>query len=149
MRGALPALLALLLAAPAAAETLVAARTLRAQTVLGPGDVAVVEGRVPGALSDPAQAIGREARVILHAGRPLRAADLGPPALVERNAPVTLLYRSGLLTIAAEGRALGRAGAGETVRVMNIASRSIVTGRVAPDGTVLVGPSPLPDGALP
>jgi len=135
-------LLALVLAAaPAGAQTLVAARTIRAQTVLAPGDLVAGRATVPGALADPAQAIGLEARVILHAGRPVRAADLGPPALVERNALVTLAWQAGVLTILAEGRALGRAGAGETVRVLNLASRATVTGRVAADGTVVVGPS--------
>ncbi len=139
MRALLVALL--LAAAHAGARTLVAARTIRAQTVLAPGDLVTGPVAVPGALADPAAAIGLEARVILHAGRPVRAADLGPPALVERNALVTLAWRAGLLTIRAEGRALGRAGAGETVRVLNLASRATVTGRVAADGTVVVGAS--------
>jgi flagella basal body P-ring formation protein FlgA len=132
------ALILALAAAPAAADTLVAARTLRAQAILTAADLALAPGVTPGALSDPADAIGMEARVVLYAGRPLRPADLGPPAIVERNQIVTLLYRSGGLEIAAEGRALGRAGAGDSLRVLNLGSRSTVTGRVGPDGTVEV-----------
>ncbi len=123
---------------PATAETVVAARTIRATAILGPGDVALIPADVPGALSDPAAAVGLEARVILHAGRPIRPGDLGPPALVERNGLVTLVYRAGGLAITAEGRALARGGAGDAVRVLNLASRSTVTGVVGPDGRVHV-----------
>ncbi|MCC6304292.1 MAG: flagellar basal body P-ring formation protein FlgA [Rhodobacteraceae bacterium] len=138
----LPVLLLLLSAVPAAAGTLVAARTIRAQSVIGPDDLVPGEATVAGALADPARAVGLEARVILHAGRPVRASDLGPPALVFRNAAVILAFRAGALTIRAEGRALGRAGEGETVRVLNLASRVTVTGRVAADGTVVVAGPP-------
>ena len=137
------ALLALALLAPlsqAAAETLVAARTIRATDLIGPTDVVVVAGRQPGALSDPAEAVGLEARTALYAGRPIRPGDVGPAALVERNAHVTLVYRGGALSILAEGRALGRAAPGESIRVMNLSSRSTVTGIVGPDGRVHVGP---------
>lgn len=144
MRRALLALV--LLGAAAEAGTLVAARTIPSQTVIGPEDVAVGTAAVPGALADPAAAIGREARVILHAGRPIRAADLGPPALVERNGLVTLAYRRGGLAILAEGRALGRAGLGEAVRVMNLASRATVSGVVAGPGLVAVAAAPFPGG---
>lgn len=134
------ALLAALAAGGAVAEaqTLVAARTIRAQSVLVPGDVIPGSETIAGALSDPAAAIGREARVILYAGQPIRPGDLGPPALVERNQRVTLVYREGTLEITAEGRALDRAGAGEPVRVMNLASRNTLTGEVTAGGEVAV-----------
>ena len=136
--------LALLLAAagapaPAAAEgTVLAARTIRAQSVIAPGDVVLDPQPVAGAYAAIAEVIGLEARTILYAGRPIREGDLGPPAVIERNATVLLTYRAGPLAITAEGRALARAGVGETVRVMNLASRSTVTGRVSADGTVAV-----------
>ncbi|MEX5727911.1 flagella basal body P-ring formation protein FlgA [Rhodovulum iodosum] len=136
-------LLCLCLAPPAAAaETVVASRTIRSQAVLGPADVALIVADVPGALDRPEAAIGLEARVMLYAGRPIRAADLAPPALVERNQIVTLEYRNGPLRLTAEGRALGRAGAGEALRVMNLASRGTVRGVVARNGRVLVGTAP-------
>lgn len=135
---------AMLLALPgvAAAESLVAARTLPAQTVISAGDVMLVDAAIPGALDAAAAAVGLETRVAIYAGRPVRAADIGAPALVERNALVTLVYRTGGLTIRAEGRALARAGAGEGIRAMNLASRTTVTGIVGPDGTILVGGNP-------
>lgn len=136
-------LLALLGAQPALAQTLVPARTIPAQGLIAPEDVMLSGAAVPGALSDPAQAVGLEARVALYPGRPIRPGDVGPPALVERNQVVALLFQSGALTISVEGRALDRAGAGEVIRVMNLASRSTVTARVGADGAAYVsGPMP-------
>jgi len=128
-----------LLPLPAMADTVVAAHTVRAQTVLTALDVGLVSQTVPGALSDLDFAIGMEARVMLYAGRPVRAADLVPPALIQRNQIVVLRYLSGGLSIAVEARALGRAAVGESLRVMNLASRSTVSGRVSETGEVIVG----------
>ncbi|MGC9418342.1 MAG: flagellar basal body P-ring formation chaperone FlgA [Rhodovulum sp.] len=144
MTRALLLLAALAAAAPAPAEMLVATRTIRGQTILGPGDIAVAEGTMPGALTDPAEAVGQEARVNLYAGRPIRAGDIGPPAIIERNQIVTLIYRNGPVNIAADARALDRGGVGDALKVMNLASRTTVIGFVAPDGTVTVGASTKP-----
>ncbi|BAQ70716.1 flagellar basal body P-ring biosynthesis protein FlgA [Rhodovulum sulfidophilum] len=123
------------------ADILVATRSVRGQTILGPGDVAVVAGEAVGTLVAPEEAIGQEARVNLYAGRPIRIGDVGPPAIIERNQIVTLRYQSRGLSIAADARALNRAGVGDALRVMNLASRNTVTGFVAPDGSVVVGAS--------
>lgn len=137
--------LLVLLATPAAAETVVATRTIRAQAILGPQDVAVVPGSLAGTLATVDEAIGMETRTILYAGRPIRAEDIGPPALIERNEIVPLVYRRGVLTITAEGRALARGGVGDWLRVMNLGSRTIVSGRVLADGSIEVG-APVPSG---
>ncbi len=130
-----------LAALPLRAEMLVAARTIPAGTVLEPADVVLREGSAAGSIAHPDAAMGLEARVALYPGRPIRAADLGPPALIERNQTVTLVYRQNGLLIATEARALGRAGEGDLLRVMNLASRSTVTGQVDEAGRVIVGPS--------
>jgi flagella basal body P-ring formation protein FlgA len=132
-------LLLLALAAPASAESLVATRTIRAKSLIAPEDLALVSADLPGALSDPAQAVGLEARVSIYAGKPVRPGDIGPPTLVERNQLVTLVFVSGGLAISTEGRALGRGSEGDEVRVMNLGSRNTVTGRIGPDGAVYVG----------
>ncbi len=48
-------------------------------------DVTLVDAEIIGAASAVVEVVGLEARVTLYAGRPIRAADLGPPALVDRN----------------------------------------------------------------
>lgn len=132
------ALLICLLAGTAAAQTVVARHTLRSGTVIEAAHLSLLQKDVEGALSATEDAIGREARVVLYAGRPITRDQLGAPALVERNQTVTLVYRQGGLAIVTEGRALGRAGQGDRVSVMNLSSRSIVEGEVSGPGTVRI-----------
>jgi flagella basal body P-ring formation protein FlgA len=132
-------LILLLTVQPALADSVVATRTIRAQTVIGPDDLTLVAADLPGAVTDPELAIGLEARVAIYAGKPVRLADLGPPTLVERNQIVPLIYLSGGLAISTEGRALARGSAGEVIRIMNLGSRTTVSGRIGPDGAVYVG----------
>lgn len=133
------ALLLALAAAPAMAETVIAARTIRAQTLLTAADVRLVQGDVAGAYAVLDDVVGQEARVALYAGRPIRSNEVGPPAVIDRNQIVLLLFRQGGLSMAAEGRALGRAGVGDRLKVMNLASRQTISGIVREDGTVIVG----------
>ncbi|AXC48572.1 flagella basal body P-ring formation protein FlgA [Paracoccus suum] len=119
------------------AASLTALRTLPAGTVIAEDDLALSPAAV-GGIEDPAAAIGRQARTTIYEGRPLLAANLTNPTLVERNALVTVLYTRDGLSISTEGRALGRGGAGETIRVLNIASRVTLTATVNPDGTLSV-----------
>lgn len=129
----------LLLPDVTAAQSVVAARTIRAQSVIGPDDLTVADTAFPGALTDQSRAIGLEARITIYPGRPVRAGDLGLPAVIERNQIVPISFLSGGLAIQAEGRALARGGVGDLIRVMNLSSRTTVTGRIAADGQVLVG----------
>lgn len=122
----------------AAADSIVATRTIRAQTVLTAEDFTLVDADIPGALTDPVAVVGQEARVTLYAGRPIVASDLVSAALVERNQTVSLVFRSAGLSILTEGRALTRGGVGDQIKVMNLASRMTVTGIIGTDGTVLV-----------
>lgn len=129
---------AILVAGPAAADTVIALRTLRAQTVIGPADVGLEPGTVSGAASRPSDVIGREARVAIYKGRPVLDGDTTAPTLVDRNQIVPLLFVAGPLVIAAEGRALDRGGQGDQIRIMNTVSRTTVTGMVLADGSVAV-----------
>lgn len=123
-----------------AKQVVVAARPVRSGAILTPGDLKLAPASLGGGLSDLSAALGREARVTLFAGRPVRPDDIGPPTLIARNALVVLRYRRGPLSITAEGRALGRGSLGERIRVMNLGSRRTVTGRVTDDGAVEVSP---------
>lgn len=124
----------------ACADSLIAARTIRAHSVLTTEDISLVPETLPGAVGDPAAVIGLETRVTLYQGRAIRADQLGPSAIVDRNQLVTLAYRSAGITILAEGRALARGGTGDVIRVMNTNSRTTVSGVIAPDGSVIVQP---------
>jgi flagella basal body P-ring formation protein FlgA len=128
----------LVIVAPVSADIVVATQTIRANTIVNADAVGLKQGDVGGVHSDLGAVIGLEARKTIYPGRPVRLGDVGAPALVERNQIVTLRYNAGGLDIATEGRSLARAGAGETLRVMNIGSRSTVMGTVMPDGSVKV-----------
>lgn len=137
MRGPITTLL-IFAAGAAAADTVVAARTIRAQEVIASEDLQLRIAEIAGSFTAIDQVAGLEARVALYPGRPVRPADVGPPALVERNQVVPLTYLRAGLSIRAEGRALDRAGVGAWVKVMNLDSRATVMGRVQPDGSISV-----------
>ncbi|WP_458789562.1 flagellar basal body P-ring formation chaperone FlgA [Yoonia sp. MH D7] len=126
------------LGSTAVADTVVAARTIPAQTIISPEDIVVREGTIAGGEADPLLFVGMESRVALYAGRPIRAADVGFPAVIERNQIVPLIFQNSGLRIATEGRSLGRAGPGEIVRVMNLESRTTVSARIGADGIAYV-----------
>lgn len=125
-------------ASPALSETVVAARTIPAQTLIGPEDILLRDLTMAGGESDPLLFVGMESRIALYAGRPIRVGDVGLPAVIERNQIVPLIFKRSGLIIATEGRSLGRAGPGEMVRIMNLSSRSTVTARIGADGIAYV-----------
>lgn len=130
---------ALLAAGAVLAQSVRPVRAIRSLSVLAPEDLTLSDEAVPGAVASIEAAVGREAKVALYPGRPILEAQIGAPALVERNATVRMNYRSGPLNIVTDGRALDRGAAGEPVRVMNLSSRQTVTGTVAADGSIEVG----------
>ena len=123
---------------PACADTLTTVRAVRPLTIIAADDIAFLNQDHLGAITSPGDVIGMEARITLYPGRPIRPGDVGPPALIERNQFIMLIYSRGGLVITTEGRALGRGAAGDRVRVMNIASRTTVAGRVTSEGAVMV-----------
>lgn len=138
MKRALASLFVIFAASAATADIVVATQIIRADTVITADIIGVKKGAIQGAFDDPKLVIGQEARKSLYPGRPIKLADVGAPALVDRNQVVPLVFAGNGLTIETEGRALDRAGAGERLRVMNMGSRTTVTGTVMPDGTVRV-----------
>ncbi|WP_299637128.1 flagellar basal body P-ring formation chaperone FlgA [uncultured Ruegeria sp.] len=133
-------LFTLMLMAPIAAQAdiVVSTRTIRAKEAISAADLELKPTDIADAISDPDRLIGQEARVALYPGRPIRDSDVGPPAIVDRNDLVVLVFSSQPLSITTEGRALGRGAAGDRIRVMNLSSRTTVTGRIRPNGQVEV-----------
>lgn len=121
-----------------AAQTVVAAHGIRARSIIIADDLVTLDQVTIGAITSISDVIGLEARVNLYAGRAIRASDIGTPAILERNQLVIMIFKTGLLSISAEGRVLDRAGVGDLVRVMNLDSRLTVTGRVMQNGTIEV-----------
>jgi len=68
----------------------------------------------------------------------MHAGDVRPADGVERKALVRLPYTTPFISIQADGRALDRGAPGDRIRVMNLSSRSTVSGTVMPNGSVEV-----------
>lgn len=122
----------------ASAQAVIPIHTIRPGEILRLEDVRASEDTKPGFVSDVQAVVGMEARRILYAGRPIKRTDVGPPALVERNQVVVLIYSSPALSIRTEGRALERGAIGDVLRVINLTSRNTVFGRVDASGYVIV-----------
>ncbi len=122
-----------------AAGMLVAVHPIRPRTIVTTNDFEIVDGETAGAIDDIGDVLGLETKVALYPGKPIFADQLGPHASIERNELITLSFRRGALFIVTEGRALDRGGAGEIIRVMNISSKTTLSGRILEDGTVEVG----------
>ncbi|WP_313352269.1 flagellar basal body P-ring formation chaperone FlgA [Paracoccus sp. (in: a-proteobacteria)] len=135
MRGLI--FLLLMLPQSVLAGSVVANRTLPAGTVISAGDVSLVDNQQEGS-KILEQILGQQLRVMVYQGRRIDPSNLAPPTLVGRNQIVTIAYERDALRIEAEGRALSAGSAGQIIRVMNNASRVTVSGRVAPDGTIVV-----------
>ena len=124
--------------ADARGESLVATRVISAQAVLTPEDIAIVDAAIPGAVGDLTLAVGKAARRAIYPGRPILSQDIGPPILITRNQTVVMRFTKAGLEITAEGRALDKGGADEVIRVLALSSKTILSARIAADGSVMV-----------
>jgi len=134
--------------AVATVPAVVPVRRLALGEVVRPEDLRVVRLRAElarGAMAqDPAQVAGRQVRRPLGAESPILLADIAAPALVERNTLVTLVLEAPGMQLAAQGRALEAAPKGAAVRVVNLASQTVVEGVVVAPGRVRVALGPTP-----
>lgn len=117
-------------------EGVYAARTLPSGTILQDEDISLDRDD----LSEEVlrSMLGQQTRVTIYEGRPISAAHLTAPHIVTRNQIVVLAYETALMRIETEGRALEAGQEGQIIRVMNLTSRTTVSGRVTSDGTVIV-----------
>jgi flagella basal body P-ring formation protein FlgA len=130
--------LILLCASPAWADSVVATRSIPPGAVISAEDVTLVAMDVPDALNALKDAIGQIAPSGLNAGHLVRADQITPQLRIQRNAVVALTLRSGGLEIQTEGRALAEGGVGDVIAIMNLSSRTRISGRINSDGSVLV-----------
>ncbi|MCC6764850.1 MAG: flagellar basal body P-ring formation protein FlgA [Deltaproteobacteria bacterium] len=123
-------------------SVVVAKQPLPRGTVLGPGDLAVVERDrhdVPDdALTEVEEAIGMETKVALAADAPLPRTALAPPVVVKKGDLVTMIVETAAMKLTVAGEALEPGAVGAGIKVMNRASRQTVAGKVIEHGVVLV-----------
>jgi flagella basal body P-ring formation protein FlgA len=128
--------------AAATAAVVVATRRLALGEVVGAGDLRLVRQRAervrPGLATDPGQVVGKALRRPVMEGVSFSLGDLSLPAVIEKNAAVTLVMEGPGISMTAQGRAMAAAARGEVVPVMNLASRTVVEGQAIGPGRVRV-----------
>jgi len=128
--------------APRNAEILTYARSLNAGEIVLPSDLVWAK-----AVADPPDAprsaevvIGMAARRPLRAGDPVLAHDVAPPIVIKPGDTVEVTYADAGIRLTLQGKALASAAAGDTVNVLNTASKKVIeTVATGPDQAV-VGP---------
>jgi flagella basal body P-ring formation protein FlgA len=139
--------LAMLTAAPSAfaasIELPVARQTIPAGSEIGHRDL--VERKFPSrtatqfaVASHRSQLVGQVTRRTLLPGQPIPINSVEKPLLVKRGEPARLVFQEQGLVIIMQVEALQNGGAGSFVRVRNVDSGLVVSGRVQQDGTIRV-----------
>jgi flagellar basal body P-ring formation protein FlgA len=135
--------------APAAAtaargnvEVLTYARSLMAGEVVQPSDLvwAKMAAAPADSPSDAEAVIGQAAKRPLRAGAVVQARDVAAAQVIKSGDIVTVSYDAGGVSLSMQGKAMGAAGAGETLAVQNPASKKIVQTVVTGPGQAVVGP---------
>lgn len=124
--------------AGAPVATIVLARNVPAGAIFAASDVRIDGGESDAVRAMLAAIVGKEAKRLLLEGAAVRETDFRSPTLVTRNGLVRVEFSKGPLTMSTEGRALSAGAAGETVKVMNLQSKTVVTAVVTARGKVLV-----------
>lgn len=125
-------------------EIPVLARAMQKGEVVGDGDIEwkpVRELQMQrGILTELDQVVGQQLRHSARPGQALRATDVQRPVLVAKGSAVTMVLRSGGLSLTAQGRAVEDGGRGDTIRVTNSHSKITVEAKVQGPGMVSVLP---------
>ena len=118
------------------------ASTLKAGAVLTPADIEMK--KVPFDYADQSgvetaeDLVGKELKRNGRAGLMLKAADVAERVTVRRNTQVTVLLKTGPMTLTVVGQSLADASAGQPVQVMNTVTKKILSGVAMADGTVAI-----------
>lgn len=126
-------------------EVPVLARAVRPGEEITPADVAwlrVREDEVrPQSVRDAGELIGLSPKRYIAVSRMIRISDLQEPVMVAKGAIVSMIYRTGGLTLTASGRAMEDGGRDDVIRVMNDRSRVTVEATIVAPGQVVVSPT--------
>lgn len=86
--------------------------------------------------TDYDQVIGMSTRRVLKPGEPFRLRDLNRPHLVEKGGLVTMVLRTPMMQLTAQGRALQDGALGDVIKVQNPRSGKTILGTVVENRTV-------------
>lgn len=120
----------------------VAARTVEKGSIIHDGDIETMLIKASMAKGDIALSrptiVGQVARRNILSGKPFKVSDLDSPISVTRGDKVLLIYKTGILELSAQGRALQDGRIGERVNVINTASNKSLQGTVISSGQIMI-----------
>jgi len=90
---------------------------------------------------DPDQLVGLTPRQSLRANQMISSSELQRPLMVARGALVTMVLRSGSMSLSAQGHAIEQGSVGDIIRVTNKQSNLTVEGKVEGPNLVSVSPN--------
>jgi flagella basal body P-ring formation protein FlgA len=129
-------------AAQRAPQVLAYAHSLRTGDIVQPGDLIwsreVVAG--PDAPRDPDAVIGMAVRRPLREGDAVSLRDVAAPLVVKKDDVISVTYAMGGLSLTLQAKALTDAAAGQSLSVMNAASKKIIQAVAVAPGQAVVGP---------
>ncbi len=115
-------------------------RTLPAGSVLDPDDIEMravpLAAADNGGLAGLTDLVGKTLNRQSQAGILLRPSDVSVPVMIARSDIVTVVLKSGLMTLTVKGQALANAGDGELVQVLNLMSKKVLQAKAIAPGTV-------------
>ena len=105
---------------------------LRNGDIIGDADITMIDMQSADLQHDyiltAEQLIGMTPRRIVDAGKAIRDVQLTPPQIVSRGETVTIIYKTGPMTLTAQGKALQNGAKGDNIRIINTTSNSPVEG---------------------
>lgn len=97
------------------------------------------EARLPrAAITDVEMIVGMAAKRSLQAGKPITASDVRRPLLVNRGETVTMVLYTPSMQLTAKGRALQQGSRGDTIRISNLQTSTVVDAIVTGPGRARV-----------
>lgn len=91
-------------------------------------------------VADPGLVVGMAAKRSLRAGKPIRTHDIHPPILVQKGDRVTVVFQTDRMVLTTLGRAMENGAAGETIRIQNTQSHTMIDAEVISSNRVAVRP---------
>ena len=122
-------------------EVAVLTRDIDRADTLKASDVALErrpKAEVTGEPASRERSVGMQLRRAMHAGTPLRAADIVKPDFVVRDQAVTVIFQAPGLYLTTRGKAVESGAEGDTVSVLNLQSKRTLTGIVTGRGQVTI-----------
>ena len=117
---------------------------LRQGDVIGTGDIDYIDIRAAditaSMIVDAGKLVGQTPRRGIAAMKPVTAGDVRLPVMVKKGDLVTMLLKSDLMSLTAQGRALDSGSAGDAIQVMNTSSRQVVEAVITGPQAVSIRP---------